>query len=187
MASHPSRAALIKLLKRRRGAERKDRSAMWVLLDYLLSSSRTWVSRRRRRNDQTARERRTLFTQSSHVHRRALVALMTTPKPHRMADRACIRHRDPGAEAASVAVSGCEVGASGRHSGASPGRAGDGEGFVGEPADWTASSVRGVQTMSRSALTKPEPLHSEPVSHWPRGDHLHAMRSPEHSEPDRHP
>jgi hypothetical protein len=37
-ASHPSRAALIKLLKRRRGAARTDRSAMWVLLDYLLST-----------------------------------------------------------------------------------------------------------------------------------------------------
>jgi hypothetical protein len=98
MASHPSRAALIKLLKRRRGAERKDRSAMWVLLDYLLPTYRRWVSRARRRNDQTARECRTLFTQSSHVHRRALVALTTTPKSHR-ADRACIPHRDPGAEA----------------------------------------------------------------------------------------
>ncbi len=96
MASHPSRAALIKLLKRRRGAERTDPSAMWVLLDYLLPR---WVSRPRGRNDQTARERRTLFTQSSHVHRRALVAHTTTPKPHHVADRACIRHRDPGAEA----------------------------------------------------------------------------------------
>ncbi len=35
MVSHPSRAALIKLLKRRRDAARTDRSAMWVLLDYL--------------------------------------------------------------------------------------------------------------------------------------------------------
>ena len=60
MASHPSRAALIKLLKRRRGAARTDRSAMWVLLDYLLSTCRRWVSRMRRRNEQTARERRTL-------------------------------------------------------------------------------------------------------------------------------
>jgi hypothetical protein len=58
---------------------------MWVLLDYLdyLSACRRWVSRTERRNEQTARERRTLFTQSSHVHRPALAALTTTPKPDR--------------------------------------------------------------------------------------------------------
>jgi hypothetical protein len=57
------------------GCDENGPSAMWVLLDYLLSSYRRWVSRTGRRNEQTARERRSLFTQSSHVHRPALAVL----------------------------------------------------------------------------------------------------------------
>jgi hypothetical protein len=87
-ASNPSRAALIKRLKRRRDAAKTDCSVMPVLLDYLFAAAYGC----RRRCGEMSKPQASVAFCSRGAAMRIIRSWWcpTTAKPHRSANRACL-------------------------------------------------------------------------------------------------